>query len=509
MTARSRLRSFLAGASLLLAPTSLACAGVAAAIPARPEKIEFKPLVFEPPAASDFRRTLSSGVPVYMAPSHEFPLLTITFSFKGGAYLEPAEKTGLAAMTGAMIRRGGTTTVSAQDMDEKFDFLAANAGAFIGGTSSGASLNCLKSNFDEAFALFMDMVRNPGFQEDKVKIYRDETIENMKQRNDDADSIASREWSALFWGRDHFEGRVPTRATIESISIEDMRAFHRSIFHPGNLIIGVTGDFEPADMMEVLEKALAGWELPPGGGTIPDPPAPTETPAPGIRYIEKDIPQGKVLIGHKGIRRDDPDAIPVEIMNDILGGGGFTSRIMSRVRSDEGLAYGAYSMFGNRVYYPGEFRAGFASKNSTVAQALKIVFEEMERIRTEPVSEVELETSTNQLIETFPRRFESKPAMVNLFIDDERTNRPADFWKTYRDRVRAVTAADVQRVAQTYLSPGNVAILVVGRWQEIYEGNVATAADPSKAASMRDFFDGVATELPLRDPLTQEPLSKE
>ena len=99
--------------------------------------------------------------------------------------------------------------------------------------------------------------------------------------------------------------------------------------------------------------------------------------------------------------------------------------------------------------------------------------------------------------------------MVNLFIDDERTNRPADFWKTYRDRVRAVTAADVQRVAQTYLSPGNVAILVVGRWQEIYEGNVATAADPSKAASMRDFFDGVATELPLRDPLTQEPLSKE
>lgn len=488
----------------LLAATVSSANTTTSTLPPRPEKIEYKPLEFTPPKSSDYRKVLpSSGVPVYMMPSNEFPLVTITFSFKGGAYLEPDGKVGLAGLTGSMIRRGGTASVSAQDLDERFDFLASNVSVGIGGTTASATINSLTSNIDESFALFMDMVRDPGFQADKFDIVKAEMLENMKQRNDDADNIIGREWGALMWGRDHYEGRVPTKSDLDAISIDDLKAFHKRLFHPGNLIIGVTGDFKEADMMARLDKALAGWAK---GQPVGDPPAPSEQTAPGLYHVEKDIPQGKVRIGMRGLKRDDPDAIAVTVMNDILGGGGFTSRIMNRVRTEEGLAYGAGSAFISRVWYPGEFRSTYASKNRTVALALKIIKDEFEKIRKEPVSEQELTTSKNQFIDTFPRTFESKAGTVNVFINDEWTHRPADYWLTFRDKVRALTPKDLQNVAQKYLDPNQMFVLVVGKWSDIEPGDPAEQR-PEKKVSMKDFFGGKSVELPLRDPLTQEPIA--
>lgn len=469
----------------------------AEAIPSRPEQITFQALEFTAPNAAEFRRELKSGVPVYMAPSDEFPLVNITFSFKGGSYLEPADKVGLADMTGAMIRRGGTSSMPAAQLDEQFDFLAAIASTGAGGTSATASLNCLKSNLDEAFALFMDMLRNPGFQEDKVRVYKDEVIEALKQRNDDAGPILNREWAALMYGPDFFAARNPTLKTIESITIDDLRAFHAKVFQPGNLIIAVTGDFNEADMLARLEGALAGWTK---GEKMPDPPQPTASITPGVYRVEKDIPQGKVYIGMKGVTRDDPDYFPLLVMNDILGGGGFTSRITKRVRSDEGLAYSAGSAMIMPAYYPGEYRASFQSKNRTVALASKIIFEEIERMRTEPVGDKELETSKNSFIETFPRTFESKAGMLNVFVGDEWTGRDANYWKTYRDNIRKVTAEDVRRVAEKHLDPDAMAFMIVGKWSEIEDG------DLEGRAKMAEFFDGAAVEIPLRDPLTLEPI---
>ncbi len=472
-------------------------------IPARPEQIEFKPLQFEPPVAKDYRRVLpKTGVPVYLLPSNEFPLVTITLSFKGGQYMEPAGKDGLAGLTGQMIRRGGTATVPAQDVDEKFDFLASNASVGIGSTTASATLNSLTSNLNESFPLFMDMVRNPGFQSDKFDIVRAETIENMKQRNDDADNIIGREWSALMWGREHFEGRVATKTSLDSVTIEDMKAFHQRLIHPGNLIVGVTGDFKEADMLAMLDSAFEGWAK---GEPVGDPPAPSASVQPGVYHIEKEIPQGKVRIGMRGITRDDPDAIPVAIMNDILGGGGFTSRIMNRVRTEEGLAYGAGSAFINKVWYPGEFRSTFASKNRTCALALKIIMDECQKIRSEPVSEEELNTAKNQFIDTFPRTFESKAGTLGVFINDEWTKRPEGYWQNFREKVRSVDTKEVQRVAQKYITPENMFVLVVGKWDEIKAGDPAQQ-DLAKKVTMNDFFGGKAEQLPLRDPLTQEPI---
>lgn len=253
-------------------------------------------------------------------------------------------------------------------------------------------------------------------------------------------------------------------------------------------------------MLDRLNKALEGW---PAGETIGDPPAPTQEVKPGVYQIEKDIPQGKFLIGMRGIKRDDPDAVAVQIMNDILGGSGFTSRIMNRVRTEEGLAYSAGSFFRNKVYYPGEFAAYFQSKNSTCALAAKICIDEITKIRTTPVTEDELQVAKDAAISTFPRTFESKAATVNTFITDEWTHRPGDYWQTYRDKVKALTTADIQQAAQKHLDPAKLTIFIVGKWDDISKG------DLNGRATMKDIAGGEVTHLPLRDPFTDQPLPVE
>ncbi len=492
--------------TLLAASVLTSSLATASDIPSHPSKIQFEELNFTPPAASDFRHELSNGVPVFIAESHEFPLVTISLSFKGGEYLVGADQAGLGALTGSMIRSGGSASMGPEELDEEFDFLAANVSASIGDRNSRASINCLTANLDSAFDLFMDMVLNPRFDEDRFTIRRDQILESFESRNDAGVQIAIRELGYLMWGEEHFEGRQPTRQSIESITIDDMKALHKRIFHPGNLMIAVTGDVEPKEILAFLESKISNWEV---GEISPDIPKPTKTYEPGVYYYEKDQPQVQVLIGHRGIERDDPSSIDVEVMNQILGGSGFTSRITNTVRTQEGLAYTAGSTFSNRVEYPGIFMSYFFTKTPTTALATRLVFGEIDKIQTEEATTEEIEIIQNSLIETFPRNFESKSAMMNLFISDERTGRPKDFWNSYRDRVRAVTASDVQQAALNYLNPEQAVIMVVGPVDEIKAGNVDSEADQNRVATMAEFFGGESTVLPQRDPETLKPVDSE
>jgi zinc protease len=466
-------------------------------LPARPETIEFAPLDFKVPEAKQFRRTLADGTAVYMAPSHEFPLVTVSITFKGGSSLDPAEVPGLVAATARMVREGGTEDSKPTEFDEALDFLATEIGVGSSDAFTTATMNCLSANLDESLGLFVGMLRKPGFDEGRLATSKARLMEALKQRNDDASSILSREWKRLLWGADHFESREPTDTSVAAMTTDRLREIHSRIFHPGNMIVSVTGDFEEKEMLVRLEKAFAGWKK---GPAVPDPSAPSAGLAPGLYHVQKDIPQGKVVMGMRSIKRDDPDAVPLLLLNDILGGSGFTSRIMQEVRSNEGLAYSAASAVAPKVYYPGQFQARFESKNPTVALATKIILDLVEGVREEPVSEEELETAKLAAIETFPRQFESKPAMLRVFVNDEWTKRDPAFWQTFRDKVSAVTREDLQRVAKKHLDPAKMAILVVGDWDEIEKG------DLGKRASMADFFGGKVTHLPLRDPLTLEPL---
>ncbi|MBO6513284.1 MAG: insulinase family protein [Phycisphaerales bacterium] len=474
--------------------------------PSHPSEIVFEELNFTPPKASDYRHELSNGVPVFIAESSEFPLVTIRFSFKGGEYMVPADKAGLGALTGALMRSGGSASMTPDELDEEFDFLAANVSAGIGDRTASASINCLTSNLDDAFALFMDMIRNPRFDEDRIEITRGQILESLESRNDAGVQIAIRELGFLMWGDEHFEGRQPTRESIESITVEDMRNLHERIFHPGNMMIAVTGDVETKEILTFLENTMSGW---PTGEVSPDIPTPTQAYEPGVYYYEKDQPQVQVLIAHRGIERDNEDAIDVEVMNQILGGSGFTSRITNTVRTQEGLAYTAGSVFSNRIEYPGMFMSYFFTKTSTTALATRLVFDEIDKIQTEEATTEEIEIIQNSLIETFPRNFESKSAMMGLFMSDERTGRDEDYWQNYRDRVRAVSAADVQQAALNYLNPEQAVIMVVGPVEEIKKGNAETEADSNRIATMDEFFGGQFKIIPERDPESLKPVDSE
>ena len=489
------LRSLPLVATVALAGTAVA--RPADDLPKRPEELTFAPLQFTAPKAKDYRSTLSDGTPVYLAPSKEFPLVNLTMTFKGGGFLDPAEATGLAGMTAAMVRSGGTATVKPADLDERFDFLAARAAVGARGFAVTASLNALTSNFDEAFALFMDMLRNPGFDAERLAVQKGEALEAMKQRNDDADSIQGREWANIAFGPDHHEARQMTAASLDAITPDAMRSMHARIMHPGNVIIAVSGDFEPAQMLAKLEQAFAGWAK---GEPVADPPAPTADLTPGVRYVQKDIPQGKVTIGLRTLERDDPDFIPMLVMNDILGGGGFSSRIMQSVRSNEGLAYSAGSRLESNPWFDGQLRAAFQSKSPSVVRAIKLIDDEFRRMRSEPVTEGELATSKASFIETFPGNFSSKDRMLEIFVGDEWSRRPDGYWETFREKVQAVTPDDITRVANKYLDPSRMAVLVVGNWADIY-GNAGENANELFPA------DRPATEIPLKDPLTLKPIS--
>ncbi len=486
-------RTAAAAAQAPAAPPSAA----PSAIPPRPEQLVFPPLAFQPPNRETYRRVLPDGTVVYLAPAHEFPLVTLAFTFKGGTSLDPADVPGLASMTAQMVREGGTQKLPPAALDETLDFLATIVSVGADATFTTATLNSLTNNFAESLELFLDMLRQPAFESGRLASAKARLIEGLKQRNDDASSLLNREWNQLLYGPDHFAAREPTDGSVARITRDRLIALHQQIFHPGNLIIAVTGDFDEPAMLATLTQALAGWER---GARAADPQPPTHVLTPGLYHVAKSIPQGKVAIGMRTIRRDDPDALALQLLNYILGSGGFTSRLMQQVRSNEGLAYSVRSTLTPEVYYPGEFRASFASKNPSVARATRIVLDQIRALRETVVSASELATAQQSAIETFPRRFENKTALLQLFVNDEWTARPNDYWQTYRDRVRAITREELLRVAQKHLDPAKMAILVAGDWNEIAGG------EPSARASMRDFFGGAVQHLPPRDPLTLEPL---
>jgi predicted Zn-dependent peptidase len=490
------LSALLALTLMIVAPVSL-LAQQQTQIPSHPRDLKYSPLSYTPPKREQYRHVLSNGVVVYLVEDHDLPLVNVSTLVRTGSYLDPPGKEGLASLTGSQMRAGGTTSKTAEEFDEAADFLAASISSSIVPLQGNANLNLLTKDVVQGLALYFDMLRNPRFQEDRIKLAKSQLIQNMERRNDRTDVIENREWNRLMYGPDFFNSKEATKASIDGITREDMIAFHKKYYHPGNFILAISGDFNTKEMIGKLEAAMKDW--PASKEAVPPVPKQTHVPVAGVYTVNKsDVNQGRVSIGHMGAMRDNPDFYALTIMNDILGGGGFTSRITSRVRSDEGLAYSAGSSFGFGVYNPGLFRAAFQSKNPTTSQAIDIIMEEINRLRTTKVSDEELQTSKNSFIEVFPRNFATAAQIAGIFAQDEFTKRPADYWANYRDRIRAVTADDVLRVAQKYLQPDKMVVLVVGNIDEITKGN----PDKPQHSLLKIAKDGTLRKIPLPDPLT-------
>jgi zinc protease len=485
----TRSASFTFAFALIAAPL------VAQPIPDNPEKLVFKPLVFNPPSAKDYRVVLKNGMVVFIAEDRALPLVNVSLVVRTGRWLEPGDKPGLAGLTGSQMRRGGTASLTAEELDEKLDFLAAQVTTSIGDTSGAASLSCLADNLDEALTVFVEMLRRPRFQEDRLALAREQALQEMKKRNDDSADIEAREWNFLTYGPSHFTNHLSTEAAVKATTREDLVAFHARYFEPANFIAAVSGSFSRPDMIRRLETAFSGW--PSKRMMVPTIPEGIEAAAPGLYRVNKDVNQGRFSAGLPTVRRDNPDIYALEVMNEILGGSDFTSRITKRVRSDEGLAYSAASAISFGAWFPGRFRALFQSKSRSVPYAASLVMEEIRKIRETPVTTEEMRTIQNSLIETFPSAFATRAQSMALFAADEYSKRDPAFWATYRDRIKAVTPADVQRVAGTYLVPEKMIMLVVGDQKEIDLG------DPKHDVKLAAIAPaGRVTTLALPDPMT-------
>jgi len=480
---------------LLLVAAATASAGE---IPNRPEQLKFPDLTFDVPDADALRFELTDGTPVYAKRDTQFPLVSVTVFFRGGRYLEPAGKEGLASITSEGWRTGGAGERTAQELDEELDFLAANLSTNIGDATGSVALNVLSKDLEKAMAILMDVLTEPRFQEDRFDKAKDNSLQEMKQRNDDTADIEAREWQRLVYGDDYWMNRFSTNASVDAITAADSKAFVSSLVRSGNIVVAVAGDFEPAALETLLNGTIGALE--PLAEPLPAIPQPDQRAEPGVYVVNKpDVNQGRVSIGQLGYKLGYPDQFPLMIGNDILGGGGFTARMMKTIRSDEGLAYSAYSSIGFPVTMPGTFHAYYQSKSSTCAYAGEIFFELLSSMRSTNPTDEELRTAKTSYIETFPRRFASAAQIAGLYASDELLGRPHSYWNSYRERVAAVDGDAVEKAMGKDLDPDNMIILVVGNIEEIMAGH------PEHDARFTNF--GKIHKVPLRDPMTMEPIA--
>ena len=466
-------------------------------IAAFPTDLKYADRQIKIPDPGQYRHTLDNGNVAYIVPDHSLPLVSINVQSRAGRYLLNPEDAGLAGLTGSMMRDGGTHDLSAKDLDEKLAFLATTVGVSIGNTSSSASMNSLSSNLDESLDLLFDVISEPRFDSQRLEIKKNQFIEGMKRRNDDTRTIERRVYGEMRYGADSYRSYQATEAQIKAIDAERMSALAARVFASPNLVISVNGDVEPAAIVASLNREIARLNQ---GVQLPAKPTTANPVAAGLYGINKDeVTQTRVRMFHPGPRRGDPQEFAVKVMNDILGGGGFTSRITKRIRSDEGLAYSAGSQYSLGVYYPGTYLVYFQSKNPSVPEASKLALEEIARIQAEPVSEQELNTAKQAVISILNERYSKASRKAAAFAADDLQGTAANYWQDYEKNTEAVSIAAVQKAAKDHLHADKLRILLTGKLSEAGEGD-------GEHGGIEAVTGLKMQQIPLKDPLTLEPL---
>ena len=425
------------------------------------EELTFEPIEFKPPVPE--KRMLSNGMTLYLLEDHELPLFNISGLIKTGNIYDPADKIGLSGIFATVMRTGGTVSREPDALNEELESMAASVEVGMSREYGTINLSTLAEDLEKGLEIFADVLRNPAFREDKLELRKQQAVEGIRRRNDNPIQLAWRNFSALLYGTDHPFGWYTEIEGIESITVDDLKAFHAKYYHPDNMMLAITGDFETETLIAQLEKVFEGWE--PADISFPDVPTVEPTPKPSVNYIFKDLPQSVMLIGHFGIKRtpDFPDFFALRVMNDILGEGGFTSRLMREVREKHGLAYMVGSIMQTAYYTnPGEWFAYSQTRTEKTAEAISLIVDVVKGLRDTPVPEAELQRTKDSLINSFVFGFESSSQIAfQQMMLDYRGYAPG-FLETFTDNIAKVTAADVQAVAQKYLHPDALTIVTVG-----------------------------------------------
>jgi predicted Zn-dependent peptidase len=477
-----------------------ASCALAQGIPDRPEKLAFAPLGFQIPRARDVKVVLKNQVPAYLvADPKGIPLVRITVFWRGGGFMEPKEKAGLAGLFGSQLAQGGTVRTDATKLEERLEMLAATLSSSCGDTSGQIALQVQDKDLKEGLELLMQALTEPAFAQDRLDLAKRSARQALERRNDAVTSIVQYQLPYLLYGDQFFLTRDSTAASVEAVTQDDLKAFHARLLNPANLAVAVSGKFERAPMEALLNATVGALKPGKDSKASPTVPAPDFARKPGVYVCDKDAPQAIVQWVLPGLRRSDPEWHAAMVMNHILGGS-FTGRLMKRIRSDEGLTYGVRTALGEGAYWRGDLTGTMQNKNRSVAYALRIAWQEMRRLGDEALTAGDLKAVKEGLIESYPSQWGSRQAIANRFAEDHLRGWPEDWWVDWREKVQAVTPPDVQRMARKLLDLEKAVVLAVGKASEMEAG------DPDHPGTLQDATKLPFVRLPLRDPLTLKPL---
>ena len=430
-----------------------------------PRTMTFEPVEFSPPEPE--RVVLDNGMVVYLLEDHELPLISLSATIRTGSWLDPADKIGLAGLTGMVMRTGGGGGLTAEQVDEELEQFAGDLGISIGRQAGGASLDVLSKDLRRGLHIFAGLLRKPAFEPARVELAKLQAIEGIRRRQDSPGSIVSREFVKQLYGPDHPTARESTIESITRITRDDLVAFHQRTVHPNGIILGVTGDFDRAVMLALLRATFGDWRR----GDVPELKIPDVPEKAGghliIRFVSKETSQTHLRVGHLTIKENDPDYVPFAIANDILGGSSFRSRLFNDVRTKRGLAYSVGSRVNTGMHDQGVWLMRAETKLPSTQEVISRFVANVERMQTELVTDQELAEAKEAYVNSFVFSFTSPSAIVNRFIELEYDGLPKDFLQQLRARVVALTKEDLLAAAKKHFHPDRLTIVAVGQGETL------------------------------------------
>ncbi len=408
---------------------------------------------------SPARFTTPNGMTVLVLEQHFLPIVEIHALVKAGSVQDPAEKAGLANLVVSLLDEGTTTRTSKQ-LAEQIDFVGGSLGARAGEDFSSASVRVLQKDSDLGFTLLSDILQHPLFPKQEFERVRSQILGEISSDNDDPGHVAMKAFNQLVFQNHPYRWPVNgTEESLKKITLADVQNFYAKEYLPNQVILTIVGDVTVEQATALVQEHFGSWKK----GAVQPRPAkkPTAIDKKVVQFIEKDLTQSTIMIGHPGISRTNPDFYAVTVMNHILGAGGFSSRLMDSIRDKQGLAYGISSHYDTRAM-PGSFWINLQTRTETTNQAISSVLYEMKAIREAPVTDQELAEAKAFLMGSFPLRLDSTAKMAQVLAQVEFYGLGFDYFSRYTKWIERVTKEDVLRVAKQYLDPQRYALVVVG-----------------------------------------------
>ncbi|MCQ4575356.1 MAG: insulinase family protein [Candidatus Brocadiales bacterium] len=410
------------------------------------------------------KATLDNGLRIIMVEHHELPVVAIELLVKAGSANDPQERPGLANLTAQLLREG-TRSKSSLEISEEIDFIGATLDVDCDYDSTSIGSTALVRHFRTMLDMLSEVARYPSFKPQEIEFQRDKAVTSIQRERDNKRNIADRHFGEMLYGTHPYNHPpVGTTEGLKAVTGEEITRFHKRYYQPGNSILTVVGDIDPAGTLTAIEETFGDWE---DAGKVEEA---TPPPIPGItghriRMVDKpDLTQTEIRIGHLGIRRADPDYFPLLLLNSILGRGP-TSRLYTQIRAERGLSYGVSSRFDARMLQ-GPFYIRTYSKNETALEAMWLVLDELRKLKSGGVTAEELDAAKSYYIGHFPLGLETPTQIASKIIDQEFYGLPENYLEEYLDNVSAVSRQDVNRAARRFLDPDNLIIVLVSRAED-------------------------------------------